>query len=210
MANYVPFENLKVGETYYMYSTYWWETLGKATITELNPYTGTGHAKGDWGQNPGDPFMFGVDDGFHNDLFWDAEPTKEEVLNQKENGKKYLPPRRINGKDYTGGNVITGELCKALKDFIKKLNNTFETDNRFKQSKYDKSHYFMWESKLDYIHPSELLITARGECDWPVISYIERGADVNVHAGEKDSFGWLTGCIDKKMPDGTVRTICYG
>lgn len=98
MAKYVPFENLKVGETYYMYSRYWGKTLGKATIKELNPASGTGEAISDWGEHPEAMFCFGVDDGFYDDLFWDAEPTDFEVRNQIKNGKKYVPPRFIGVK----------------------------------------------------------------------------------------------------------------
>lgn len=210
MANYVPFEQLEIGKSYYMYSTYWHETLGTAKIAKLYPGSGTGTAYSSWGEQDGSTFCFGVDDGFHNNLFWDAEPTSAEVAEQRKNGVRYTPPRIIEGKRYDGGSVITGDLKQLLDDFIVKLNHTFENDTRFKQDNRNARHYFMWESKLDYTSPSEIFITHGGKCDWDTIYYVKKNAGVDIHAGERDGFGWLTGAIDKKMPDGTTRTILYG
>jgi hypothetical protein len=48
------------------------------------------------------------------------------------------------------------------------------------------------------------LITGEGRCNWNNIhEVIKNGFDV--HAGEKDSFGWLTGCIETKK-----GTLVYG
>ena len=209
MANYVPFDQLKVGESYYMYSTYWHEVLGKATIHELYPASGTGTAYSDWGEDNKSTFCFGVDDGFHNDLFWDDIPTKEEIDWQRKYGQKYVAPRVIEGKNYSGDSIIAGDLKNLLDDFIVKLKDTFENDKRFKPDKNNDKHIFMWESKLNYVKPSELFITHGGHCDWDMIRYVSKNADVNIHAGERDSFGWLTGVIDKKMPDGTLKSIFY-
>jgi len=210
MANYVPFEQLKVGESYYFYSTYWHETLGIAKIDKLYPESGTGTAYSSWGEDKSSTFCFGVDDGFHNDMLWDSEPTQEEVQHQMHYGVKYVPPRIIEGKRYEGGSVITGDLKKVLDEFIMKLNQTFEKNTRFKPDKYNAGHFFMWESKLEYVKPSELFINHNGGCDWDMIRYVMKNANVNIHAGERDSCGWLTGVIDKKMPDGTMRSILYG
>ena len=210
MANYVPFEQLKVGETYYMYSRYWGEVLGKATIAELHPSSGTGNAYSDWGERNDSTFCFGVDDGFYDCWFWDDMPTKDEIKYQKEHGVRYVAPRIIEGKAYKGGSLLSEELINLLDSFIENLNETFKSDKRFKQDKYDDKHYFMWESKLNYVHPSELFITHGGKCDWDTIRYVINKAEVNIHAGERDGFGWLTGVIDKKMPDGAIKSIIYG
>ena len=43
---------------------------------------------------------------------------------------------------------------------------------------------------------NELLITDQGLCNWNNIKIL-RSNGYRVYAGEKDSFGWLTGCIRK-------------
>lgn len=106
--------------------------------------------------------------------------------------------------------MISDDLKYLLDDFIEHLNGTFEKTEGFKTDKYDDKHLFMWESKLDYICPSEIFITHGGRCDWDTINYVAGHAKVRIHAGERDGFGWLTGVIDKTMPDGTLRSIFYG
>lgn len=209
MANYVPFEQLKVGESYYMYSSYWGKTLGIATIAELEPSSGTGSAYGDWGESKG-PFCFGVDDGFYNSTFWDSEPTTEEVQYQKYYGKKYVPPRVIGGKNYDGGPIITGELKELLDKFVVELDKAFHNNPCFKRDKRDSNVLFIWESKLRCIRPSEVFITSGGKCDWDLIRYVQKKANVHIHSAERDSCGWLIGAIDKKMPDGSIKRILYG
>jgi len=49
------------------------------------------------------------------------------------------------------------------------------------------------------------LITVQGACHWSHIQMIRDGG-FRVYAGEKDSFGWLTGCIDVVG----LGTIVYG
>lgn len=44
---------------------------------------------------------------------------------------------------------------------------------------------------------NETLITSNGQCHWDNIDKVKK-AGFNVFAGEKDSFGWLTGCISTK------------
>ena len=51
----------------------------------------------------------------------------------------------------------------------------------------------------------ELLIN-RGQCNWENIAIL-RDAGYRVYAGERDSFGWLTGCVQKKDDK---RIIVYG
>lgn len=53
---------------------------------------------------------------------------------------------------------------------------------------------------------NELLINSGGHCNWKNIKNLE-SLGFDVYAGEKDSFGWLTGCIG--FPDGE-RVLVYG
>ena len=50
------------------------------------------------------------------------------------------------------------------------------------------------------------LITSYGGCNWAAIKKLE-AAGYDVYAGEKDSFGWLTGCVQKA---GSDRVLVYG
>lgn len=50
----------------------------------------------------------------------------------------------------------------------------------------------------------DALIAEGGRCNWDNIALV-KAAGFSVYAGEKDSFGWLTGCIDTKK-----GTIVYG
>ena len=50
------------------------------------------------------------------------------------------------------------------------------------------------------------LITNDGQCNWDMIMKL-RGRGYRVYAGDKDSFGWLTGCIQKH---GDERILVYG
>ena len=48
------------------------------------------------------------------------------------------------------------------------------------------------------------LITSNGGCNWGNIMAIEKDG-YDVYAGDQDSFGWLTGCIEKNG-----KVLVYG
>ena len=50
------------------------------------------------------------------------------------------------------------------------------------------------------------LITGHGDCNWENIKIL-RSSGYRVFPGEKDSFGWLTGCVQKI---GDTRILVYG
>lgn len=53
---------------------------------------------------------------------------------------------------------------------------------------------------------NELLIASNGRCNWENIKKL-KSCGFDVYAGEKDSFGWLAGCIG--FPD-HERVLVYG
>ena len=53
---------------------------------------------------------------------------------------------------------------------------------------------------------NEYLITNGGLCNWDNIRIL-RSNGYRVFAGEKDSFGWLTGCVQKNNDE---RVVVYG
>lgn len=52
----------------------------------------------------------------------------------------------------------------------------------------------------------DLLIADGGQCNWSNIHILEQRG-YHVYAGERDSWGWLTSCVQKK---GDKRVIVYG
>jgi len=48
MANYIPFEKLEVGKSYYMQSGCWREILGICKILEINLFNGRGKVETSW------------------------------------------------------------------------------------------------------------------------------------------------------------------
>ena len=80
----------------------------------------------------------------------------------------------------------------------------------------DNSYYYE-EEHSTYFKNSKLsdeciclanmyLVTSNGGCNWDNI-YILRDNGYKVFAGERDSFGWLTGCIRK---EDDKRILVYG
>lgn len=80
----------------------------------------------------------------------------------------------------------------------------------------DNSYYYEPE-RSTYFKESELsikveglcneyLIGSNGGCNWDNITIL-RNNGYNVFAGERDSFGWLTGCVQKQ---GDKRIMVYG
>ena len=93
------------------------------------------------------------------------------------------------------------ELCRSLEALYRTSEKGEEEDGKY---------YF--DTVGDTLgHYCELLangelITNDGQCNWDMICELRRRG-YRVFAGEKDSFGWLTGCI-RKEDDG--RILVYG
>lgn len=94
-----------------------------------------------------------------------------------------------------------------MEKLLEKLEQLYATQNNsYSGEGYDE--YFK-ESDLYYEIEglcNEYLITKSGGCNWDNINIL-RSKGYYVYAGEKDSFGWLTGCIQKK---GDNRIVVYG
>ena len=75
-------------------------------------------------------------------------------------------------------------------------------------TKFLRRSYFKESDLYDEIEGlcNEYLITESGGCNWDNICVL-RSKGYSVYAGEKDGFGWLTGCIQKK---GDNRIVVYG
>lgn len=203
MANFIPFEKLEVGKTYYMQSRYWRKVLGRATVTAIDIFRGTGEVDTDWNPNTetgrGHCWI-----NANEDWMWDAMPTEDEQRKQIEDSWRevYAPPREYEGVVYEGRGLPDDWKTK-LDELAVKMTETGQTDSRFKAGRDGK--FFIWESKLRY-DVSSMLMRHNGECDWDSIRYLE-SKGFSIHAGERDGFGWLTGIVE--LP-GTNRRILYG
>ncbi len=92
---------------------------------------------------------------------------------------------------------------------VELLEELYDGQNNSMVSEEDNKDYFICNlatyDEIDYL-ASKLLITEEGKCNWENINLL-KSRGYNVFAGDKDSFGWLTGCIQKKDDD---RIFIYG
>lgn len=93
------------------------------------------------------------------------------------------------------------ELCRALEVLY----------NSTEKGEEEGGEYYFGTVGYTLGHYCELLangelITSDGQCNWDMIREL-RDRGYRVYAGEKDSFGWLTGCIQKH---GDERILVYG
>lgn len=108
------------------------------------------------------------------------------------------------------------EVCKGLGgvvDLTENLIRAFNDPELFEQDE-ETGDYYTWSDKLEF--PIEkYLITGDGRCNWDAINYVSKHGNFYIHAGDRDSFGWLTGVIEPKKdpPEWTKgKRICivYG
>lgn len=92
-------------------------------------------------------------------------------------------------------------LLKALEELYSIQDNSYVSEE-------DGSTYFESNDVSDWVEClcNEKLITKDGLCDWKNIGVL-RDNGYRVFAGEKDSIGWLTGCVQKI---GDPRILVYG
>ena len=94
-----------------------------------------------------------------------------------------------------------------MEKLLEKLEQLYATQNN-SYSGEELAEYFEESDLYDEIAGlcNEYLITESGGCNWDNI-HILRSKGYRVYPGEKDSFGWLTGCIQK---NGDNRIVVYG
>lgn len=93
------------------------------------------------------------------------------------------------------------KLLKALEDLYKIQGNCYYCE-------YDGRTYFENNEVADEAITlcDEQLIAIGGRCNWDNIKVLNDNG-YYVFAGERDSFGWLTGCVRKKDDP---RILVYG
>lgn len=95
-----------------------------------------------------------------------------------------------------------------METLLKKLDELYSMRDNSSTSDYDGQEYFDSSDVVDEVERlcCEKLITAGGLCNWDNIRIL-RSNGYDVFAGERDSFGWLTGCVQK---DNDPRILVYG
>ena len=88
------------------------------------------------------------------------------------------------------------------------LDKLYSNPGNYEIDEWDKKKYFVDNelSKQAIFLCEELLITGNGGCNWDNIHEL-RNSGYRVYPGERDSFGWLTGCVQKH---GDERILVYG
>jgi hypothetical protein len=93
------------------------------------------------------------------------------------------------------------ERKKNMNEFIELL------DELYSNCEVDENNLFVGELEVKASNTAcDLLIDNQGHCNWENISIV-REAGYRVYAGDKDSFGWLVGCIQKH---GSESVLTYG
>ena len=85
---------------------------------------------------------------------------------------------------------------KDLNELVENLEKTFKDKKNFEQDEENENCFWTCDTKVDY-PVDRLLIDFNQICNvnWITVEYLkQRGW--KVYAGERDSFGWLTGIIE--------------
>jgi len=90
-----------------------------------------------------------------------------------------------------------GELINPTKDKMKLISSNLKeiknTELELRDGRYYNESNKLIISTISLL--CDCLISIEGGCNWPNIKMLQ-DEGYKVYAGEKDSFGWLTGCVE--------------
>ena len=109
------------------------------------------------------------------------------------------------------------EVCHGFGgviDLAENITRAFKDPTLFQKFE-DSDGLYASSTDLPFPIEKELIdFNQISDVNWDAVEYVMKTADVNIHAGEKDSFGWLTGVIEpNKKPEwanGNYVCIIYG
>lgn len=96
-----------------------------------------------------------------------------------------------------------------METLLKALEELYDIQDDSYVFEEDGNTYFECDNEIVYNVENlcaEKLIAKGGLCNWSNIRVL-RDNGYRVFAGEKDGFGWLTGCVQK---NGDPRILIYG
>ena len=106
------------------------------------------------------------------------------------------------------------EVCNGFGgviDLTENLIRAFKAPSLF--VKDDNGDFWTYDTKLNF-EIDDILITNGGQCNWEAMEYVMKNGNFRIYAGEKDSFGWLTGVIEPlekpEWTNGRRVRIVYG
>lgn len=104
---------------------------------------------------------------------------------------------------------ITKYFGTLLDELLRSLDVLYSKDIKESSTENDDGNRYFKEFPVsDYVEGlcCACLIASNGTCNWENI-HILKNHGYDVFAGDKDSFGWLTGCVQKNDDD---RILVYG
>lgn len=93
-----------------------------------------------------------------------------------------------------------------MEEFINSLNNLYNNQNSQIENCEGSTFFTGNEAEKVSLLACKYLIDNNGQCNFGNIKQL-RNLGYKVYAGEKDSFGWLIGCIKKNNDN---RILTYG
>jgi hypothetical protein len=97
-------------------------------------------------------------------------------------------------------------------DLAENITRAFKDPTLF--TKDEEGNYYVCDTDLPFSVGELIDFSQIADVNWDAKEYVEKYADVDIYAGEKDSFGWLTGVIEpNKKPEWTNgKSVCivYG
>ena len=114
---------------------------------------------------------------------------------------------------------MTEILMSELDELVSNLEKTFKDGKeKFEADEENPSSFYLTDTECDFPINSLLIdFDQISDVNWTAVEYLKQRG-YKVYAGEKDSFGWLTGCIEPMpitkevlgIPQDKKDVIVYG
>ena len=119
-----------------------------------------------------------------------------------------LDPEKILSTKETEYSLVNKYYISSVDELIRSLERLYSMENPAVSKEENGVFFDIIEPLANYIEGMACseLINSDGSCNWFNIDKVMK-AGYEVYAGDKDSFGWLVGCIQK---EGSDHILTYG